>query len=458
MENCFETLVGIMPETDCNCSDDRPDGTDTAQRWYYEVFSIDETPDDTYVFTAAYKLPTAADKLELYENGERVESERIEIDGKTLTLADPVEGAYYQLWYFAFVSAAAVIPAYNTSKSGLYLSDILPIEEVRGLATCETDVWEAVMQKRSFVIKEVVASMNATVKKNSLERYPKFAGYVGGDQSSDYLNTAYGYAGVRIRTNPIRSGYLRIRRLAAYFEKSGIISALLIDKAGTVMTPEMKIKTVGGGKKCINDIGITLPMLDDFNTCQDYFLVFRYDVNNRPRLNKTYCAPCNKTSGITPITYINRYGSSTPWPHDYRGPLSWNNYVIVGGFVTDDLASFSDTPDTVSDYMNGIALEIEVGCDLTKGYCKMLEGNGPEIMAVATAIQRRWAAELVMAKNNSSVPNRSNIAKGQQQASAAAGWEADYAEAMTYLVSTIDEDSNDCVMCKPRISMGGIRT
>ena len=35
-----------------------------------------------------------------------------------------------------------------------------------------------------------------------------------------YLDTTFGYAGVRIRTNPIQSGYLRINRIATYFEKS----------------------------------------------------------------------------------------------------------------------------------------------------------------------------------------------------------------------------------------------
>lgn len=457
MENCFETLVGITNTGGCDCDQDRPDGKDTVQRWYYEVFHSDADPDDTLVFTAQYKLPAGEALVELYENGERVDDSRISRSGKILTITDPLPGAYYQLWYYAYVSAAAIIPAYDTSTSGLYLSDILPIEEVAGLATCDADVWEMVMQKRTYVIKEVIASMNTAVKKTSLERYPKFSGYVGTEQSTAYLDTTYGYAGIRIRTNPIKSGYLRIRRIASYFEKTGVISAWLLDKNGTVVTPELKIRTIGGGRKCVNDIGITLPMLDDFNTCQDYFLMFRYDVSNRPRLNKTYCAPCNK-SGITPITFVNRYGTLNPWPDDYRGPLSWNNYIITGGYVTDTLEDFADAPDTVSEYMNGLAMEIEVGCDLTKGYCKMLEGQGPEIMAVATAIQRRWAAELVGAKNRSSAPSRSNIAKGQQQASDAAVWEAEYAEVMTYLVSTINEDSNDCVMCKPKIQMSGLRT
>ena len=450
-------MVGITNTGGCNCDQNRPDGTDTVQRWYYEVFHADADPDDTLVFAAQYKLPAGEALVELYENGERVDDSRLSRSGKSLTIADPLPGAYYQLWYYAYVSAASIIPAYDTSTSGLYLSDILPIEEVAGLATCDADVWEMVMQKRTYVIKEVIASMNTAVRKTSMERYPKFSGYVGTEQSTDYLNTTYGYAGIRIRTNPIQSGYLRIRRIASYFEKTGTISAWLFDKNGTVVTPELQIRTIGGGRKCVNDIGITLPMLDDFNTCQDYFLMFRYDVDNRPRLNKTYCSPCNK-SGITPITYVNRYGTLNPWPHDYRGPLSWNNYIITGGYVTDTLEDFSDAPDTVSDYMNGLALEIEVGCDLTKGFCRMLNSGGPEVMALATAIQRRWATILVDQKVITSVPSRSNVAKGDAQKSMAGVWEGEFAEAMNYLAGAVDENSNDCVVCRPKISMGKLMT
>ena len=65
MENCFETLVGITNTGGCNCDQNRPDGTDTVQRWYYEVFHADADPDDTLVFAAQYKLPAGEALVEL---------------------------------------------------------------------------------------------------------------------------------------------------------------------------------------------------------------------------------------------------------------------------------------------------------------------------------------------------------------------------------------------------------
>jgi len=103
-------------------------------------------------------------------------------------------------------------------------------------------------------------------------------------------------------------------------------------------------------------------------------------------------------------------------------------------------------------------LEVEIGCDLTKGYCTLIEGQGPEVMAIATAIQRRWASLVVSEKSISSIPNRETIAKGDAQKSMADVWEGEFAEAMNYLSKAINDTSNDCVMCKPKMSMGKIMT
>lgn len=79
-------------------------------------------------------------------------------------------------------------------------------------------------------------------------------------------------------------------------------------------------------------------------------------------------------------------------------------------------------------------------------------------MALATAIQRRWATILVDQKVVTSVPSRSNVAKGDAQKSMAGVWEGEFAEAMNYLAGTVDENSNDCVVCRPKISMGKLMT
>jgi len=453
MENCFETLVGIVNVETCNCEPNLPTGNDTVRKWYYEVFVASASPGGSATFEADYKFPTDENKIQVYENGVEIAQSRFSVSGKEITITSPLANAYYQVWYYAYVSAADTIPAFDTSKSGLFLSDILPISELQSVP----NKWQTVLQARTQAIKESVASLSVAIKRNAVEQHVKYQGFVGGEQNDGYLDTTFGYAGVRIRTNPIQSGYLRINRIATYFEKSGTVNAWLFDGAGTVVSRRIELRTGGGGRKMITDVNIEVPLLNDFNTCQDYYLLYEYDPTNRPKKNKTYCAPCNKSS-VNPITYVNRYGLQGVWPDDYRGALAWNNYIIAGGVEWDDLSDFTDTPDNVSTYMNGLALEIEVGCDLTKGFCRMLNSGGPEVMALATAIQRRWATILVDQKVVTSVPSRSNVAKGDAQKSMAGVWEGEFAEAMNYLAGAVDENSNDCVVCRPRISMGKLMT
>ena len=452
MENCFETLVGLLNKETCNCSNNLPDGTATAFAWYHETFFYN-TEDNPVVFVADYKLPTIEGKLEVYENGVLISADRYTIEGNEISIEDPVQGGYYQIWYYAEIENSEAAPAFDTSKSGLFVSDLLPESEVQGLAGS----WQRVAEKRTFAIKELIASLHVAARRTTVEKHARFSGAVGTDQTDGYLQSSKAYAGIQIRTNPIKSGTFRINRIASYFEKQGTISAWIFDRSGTVVTPKLSIKTAGGGKKSITDVGITLPMLQDFGNCQDYFILFEYDPTNRPKLNKTYCAPCNKNS-VNPITYVNRYGYVNEWPTDYRGSLAWNNYLIVGGVEVDDVSDFSGMTENVSTFMNGISLDIEAGCDMAKGFCRMINGGGPEVQALAMAIQRRTASLVVSEKGISSTPSRSTIAKGDRQSKEADKWEADFAEAMNYLAGAITEDSNDCVECKPKFRMGGIHT
>lgn len=450
MASCFDKLVGIT-DVDCDCfGDDRPESTSVPVRseWTLETFTVDFTG----VFTTEYDLPDdMATHSQLFQDGvQLIEGTDYEATNtKEVTVTTPDIGATYQFWYYAGVP---VIP-YNESTSGLYITDLLPLEEVSGLASCENSVWAMYQRARATAIKEVVASINSAALVRNKIKYNTFSGYVGATEPTEFLTSFYAYCGVRIRTNAIRSGYLKINRIVSMFEKTGTVNLTVYAADGTVVTPTFEI-TTQANRKSITDVGLTLPLLGDFNTAQDYFLVFEYDSENRPKLNKTACSSC---SGQTPITAISRYGG-TEWASTYRGALAWNNYLIVGGWQGDSVADFSSAPTTVESYLNGLALDIEVGCDLVAGLCNLATGTGPQTMAVATAIQRRAASLLVDSRNNSSTPNRNNFVNREALESSSRQWGADYMEALEYIRQNVTPETNDCVICKPRISMSTILT
>jgi len=451
MSNCFEQLVGLARSKDCNCN--APDGTDTVSQWTHQIFTT-ESPANPVEFTTDYTLPASLDDVQVFENGVRVADGRLGgVGTTTLSIDDPEENSTYQIWYLADVPATLTIPAYDTSQSGLYLSDLLPETELRGLENCDRTVWQVHSQSRSTAIGEFIASMNASIKKKTNEKHPRFSGFIGAPDGTGYLSSTSDFTGVRFRTNPIKSGYLRINNIMTIFEKTGTIDVTVFSGDGTIMTPTFTLRTIAG-RKCINEVGLRLPLLGDFNHSQDYYFVYDYDANNRPLLNKSWCG-CTGT--MVPVTYVDHFGHSE-WMGNYKGRTAWNNYIIAGGFEADTLSEFSDQPVTVSQYMNGLAFDIEIGCDITAGLCKMLEGGGPEVQAAATFIQRTSAGLSVNKKNISSIPDRDNIAKGEEQASQAGVWFGEAAEAMDYLTSEVNDSWNDCVLCRPKISMGSILT
>ena len=447
-------MVGLS-SVDCPCLyDGRPDSDSvpTATEWRLEVFHSGDTSGDLALTTDRDLPDDLTANSQLFENGTPLVADTdYETTGaKEITVAVASPDTVYQLWYLSSVP----VQPYNEATSGLYVSDLLPPEELTGLAKCEYTVWDHYARCRDIAVKEVVASLNASVLRRNQLKNKVFSGYIGDPDNVGALTSTKTYCGVRMRTNPIRSGYIRIKRIMAQFERSGTLNVRVYAMDGTVVTPEFQIETVGG-RRAFTDVGLTLPLLSDFNTSQDYFFVYEYDPANRPLLNKVACVSCN---GAAPASDFSRFSTLSEWPAAFGGKLSWGNYLIAGGWQGNSVAGFSDASSTAEPYMNGLAFEVEIGCDLVAGLCGMAEGNSPETMAIATAIQRRTASLLVSRRITSSTPNRQNLVNRDQLEAEAQKWEADYAEAINYAVQSVTPQSNDCVMCRPRMAINNILT
>lgn len=461
--NCFDNVVGFS-RRDCGCFETgRPEGVTEVQtvvgRWEYQTFTVADEPADPYTFATSYDTPAdIAAKSQLFAAGQLLTAgvDYTRTGVRQITVANPVPGATYQFWYEAQITAYENVPAYNYSLSGLFLSDLVPETLMDGFQQCEETIWDMMEGARIVAIKETIAALNTTIMRKNTLFYKTWQGYIGETKGTERLATSSQYAGIRIRTNGIRSGYLRLVKFVAMFEDSGTLTLTIYDGDGNVVTPSFNITTAGGGRS-VTPVNITLPLLGDYSTVQDYFIVYTYSAGNRGILNKVFCKPCGGVAATAPTYNVEAYRYQS---RDIRGVTAWHNFIALGGWEGDSVADFSDAPDELGVYMNGLAVEVELGCDMAAGICGMVSGFGsnPYAMSMATAIQRKWASTVVRSGLRSPLPNRNLQVNREQLTLDANRWDAEFAEIMNYLSTNIPDGANDCVQCKPRVSMQSILT
>lgn len=471
MADCFQTIIGLS-DRDCDCfADGRPEGNEAAQvqrrlSWTSQKYTCPDTPPEPYTLTSTQALPadTTIASLQLFGGGQLLEEGiDFEVTGETeITVTTPVPGQTYQLLYLATIPTSVSVPEYTESLSGLYITDLLPEEEIAGLEGCDKTLWDLISKARDAAIADFKTALNINLVARYKLKHPTFKGFVGSDKNAGLLETGETYAGIRIRTAGMRSGYLKITRIMTMFSAVGTITAtiykarIMDEETGEtdleVVVPAFTLNTANGPS--INTVNIELPLLGDFSDGQDYLLAYQYDPANKPRLNKLYCQPC---SGST-VMPIERNANNYPSRHEYPSKIGWHNFFLIGGWEGDIAGGQTEIAPEVTEYMNGMSLEVEAGCDTGAGLCGMVEtfGSNPFAMGAATAIQRRAAAILIRKRLSSSKPNRNNSVNREGIEKELRTWEAEFTEIINYLGSNMPDTSNDCLECKPRVRTGAI--
>lgn len=449
VQDCFKYIVGLSGR-DCDCHfAGRPDAANADWRHEWAV----TTADGDFVFTTAYTLPedTTTASIQGFVNGALVAvgSGITVTDDAELTFADLAEGDHVQVWYKAAVPAAN---AYTESVSGLHITDLLPEEELTGLAGCDETLWDLLTKARTAAVSEFRAALNARVQERYTAKHKTFTGNIGKREGNGPLSTTNAFAGVHVRTNGVRAGYLKVHRILAMFERPGTANMTVFDQYGTVVCPAFSL-TVKPGQGHINTVNLKLPLLDAFNDEQHYFFVYEYDAANRPLLNKTACSSCD-------TSFIPSRDTQYPVFQNRRDKHGWANYLVLGGWTGDDIDTFTGADVQVTEYCNGLSFDVEIGCDLGQGMCGLLDGfdSNPWAMSVATAIQRKAAAWLVDRRLTSSRANRNNAVNKDDLRAQVGKWEAEYAEILHYLSTNIPPDVNECLECSPRVRRGEILT
>jgi len=336
---------------------------------------------------------------------------------------------------------------FGTSDSGLYLSDLLEPKFIDGLLNCDQgdSICELMEIVRDLAVRYFIADSNALLlQSNKLKRSPYYGGLGSSVYTKDLSLTSMDYAGVRIMTPLIRSGYLKIKKIGLLLNSTQAVTLYIYDRNGTLLHTLNLNSTANTLSQ--NTVDITLPLYDDYLDYMEYFIF--YQVNGfQPKNNGVIgCSSCQKTKPGWGAYYF-----------DHKHP--WLHWLNVGGFHSTGLPDFNSDV-SGSELMNGLTFQIETGCLVNEVFCKdQLDFDGNTLaQAMAVAIQHKAGALFIDKILNTTNLNRQVMLDREQQQKNKEAWEQTYKDMITYITQNIDIETNDCFECRDVIEMiaGGI--
>lgn len=331
---------------------------------------------------------------------------------------------------------------YNTSLSGLYMTDLTPLDNLEGLAECGAgSVWDMLERSREDAVKAFIADTNAMMMDNFSPRREKFTGQIGEAVGRETLSTNNTYAGIRLAFNPMRGGRIKITKIGTLFSGAGTLT-LKIHNSLNVEVWSGSVTIANGW--VLNTLGeaIILPTYVDFSDTHEYFLTYTYNPSNLPKLNKINCG----CGGFVPW-----YDLSNPmWKNQHSGGRAWAGWLMAGGWTGDTLTDFDQTITSTGTTMNGLALQIELGCDIGQILCNGSLDFDTDPLAMSIAYAIRYKADSIMVQKllGSTELTRSNTINREYYKERRNEMNKGYMENIKYISQSASLQNIDCLTCK----------
>jgi hypothetical protein len=328
---------------------------------------------------------------------------------------------------------------FNVSASGLYLTDLEPFGMLEGLEDCEHGgTWAMLEAARYEAVQQFKTDMIALLSQRYKAMRAPFKGVLGEMGGTVALESNKQYVGLRLYCGNIKGGILHLKELGTLFEADSSITLYIYNNLGELLHTIHDADTKPN-KLSKSPLNITLPMSHDFTNHLEYFIIYEYDINNKPIVNKAHCG----CGGFNPM-----YSTQRPYvSHSHTGSRQWAAWVMMGSYESDTLTDFMNNTNRAPNRFNGLVLNVEM-------YCKALElltddgdinfDANPLAMAYATAVRFKAAEELANKLLLSNNLNRAVMINREQIASERENWRKQYLEVTRYLSQTMDISQNDC--------------
>lgn len=334
---------------------------------------------------------------------------------------------------------------FGTSDSGLYISDLLEPKMIDGLLNCDqgASICELMEIVRELAIRNFISDANALLMKQARLIRPPFKGGIGRTLWTKNLTglSTGDYAGVRIRCADVRSGFLKITKIGLIPSANCTPDLLVYNLNGTLI--DTISLTGAADKHTQTTVDLELPLHDEFLDNLEYYLVYQLDGSWLPKNNDVVCG-CDKNA--PEWGYFGSYNKKHNWAH----------WIMVGGWHDSALPPFNtDTLGSVSNYMNGLTLDAQLGCYVNELFCEdALDYDGNMLtQAMAVAIQKSAGALFIDKLLRTPNLNRTVMLDREGLAKAKEEYLASYQSMIQYIVDNLDYTNNDCIECRDVVDM-----
>lgn len=334
---------------------------------------------------------------------------------------------------------------YNTSISGLYIDELLPISNFTNLENCDDeDVWMFLDKARNEAMQRMMTDVKQGLFKKFDPAYKYFKGKIGEAKGSVVQNFSQSFAGIVLRCNPMKSGHMRINAVGALFDTTGTKHIYVMNNLGELIT-EFDINTVANvyTNNTLSS-AVALDLYDDRTEVTHYFLFYAKD-SIMPLNNNITCQFC----GYTPCWSM---GNECWACEPKNNRFAWSKYVQVSGIAFNQVADLYDTTISLCNNLYGLTVDIDAYCSIDDIFCvdEIVYAANAYYADMAFAIRYK-AAEYAINNNllsdkltRANLINRETIMQMQEY------WQAEYAKNIQQVVDNIDVTATSCLKCRDK--------
>lgn len=313
---------------------------------------------------------------------------------------------------------------YDDSLSGLYLDELVRLEDVKKLEDCSDDsLWNLMKESIEEAVEFVQEDIVNCIKERSKLGKESCTDVIGGKKNTKIINPNTTYAGWRLRLGNIKGACSLLRNIKTIFEGTGVISASIIFNGIDLEPIDIDLDTTANvvTNNLLTDSILMHHFTEECDEIEVY-VIYEVDPTNLPKDNVMDCGCSGKY-----------------YCHE--------EYIDVDPIAGDDISLIEDW--RVQRYAMGLLLDMSFRCKEENTICDgQIDWKGGLGRNIARAIQYKSAFLLFEKIYYSHKPSVWTVVSKDDLEVKLPKLDGKYDDYIAKACMEVDLDNTDCFVCR----------